>query len=121
VLFAGVTNAPCNCFTTNGDGGTWIARIDRTDSAGIGANPSSIVGGKLLLETGDLPRIFKFTGGAVTWPTSLQQDIGCGPGVATFVATLTHGRSLAGCLDDTHLNPLQQPFVFPPRIWGTLQ
>jgi len=31
-----------------------------------------------------------------------------------------HGGSFEGCLDDTHLDPRVQPFVFPPHISGKL-
>ena len=40
-----------------------------------------------------------------------DEDGGSNPAICSFV----------GCLDDTHLNPTRQPFVFPPHIWGTLQ
>ncbi len=51
--------------------------------------------------------------------------MGCGNGVARFAVTLSlagqsAGGSFKGCLDDLHLDPRQQPFVFPFKIWGTL-
>jgi hypothetical protein len=122
VLFAGGTHASCGCFTTDVSG-TWVASVDRYAGGGIGGQPVLIVGGKLTLETDEVARTFRIQGGTVAWPRSLQESMNttCGPGVATFVATLAGRRTLTGCLDDTHLDPYQQPFVFPPRIWGTLQ
>ena len=68
----------------------------------------------------------RITGGAVTWPSTLDSNaMSCGNGVARFAITLSlagqsAGGSFKGCLDDTHLDPRQQPFVFPSKIWGTL-
>jgi hypothetical protein len=122
VLFAGVVHAPCNCFTTDGDTGTWVASIDRSTGGGIPSGSVSILGGKLTVESADVARTFRITGGYVSWPESLDDvSLGCGPGVAQFVATVVGRRTLTGCLDDTHLDPLHPPVVFPPRIWGTLQ
>jgi hypothetical protein len=120
IIFAGTTNTPCNCFTSQSDGGTWVATADRTGGQGIGAAPGVITGGRLAIDT-DVLVSYRITGGTVTWPATLEQDIGCGPGVATVYLTLSRARTVTGCLDDTHLDPFRQPFVFPPRIWGTLQ
>ena len=123
VLFAGTLHDACNCFVSQGDDGTWVATVDRTAGGGIGGSVT-IVGGRITIDKdGADARTFRITGGYVNWPASLTQDIGCGPGVAVLRATVSpasYGRSLDGCLDDTHLDPRQQPFVFPPRIWGTL-
>jgi hypothetical protein len=124
VLFAGVVHPPCNCFTTEGDTGTWIASVDRMAGGGIGWPGSlPILGGKLTVESEDVARTFRITGGSLTWPASLQQSITafCGPGVAYFTATVAGHRTLTGCLDDTHLDLRHPPVVFPPHIWGTLQ
>ena len=48
---------------------------------------------------------------------------GCGAGVAQFTLTvrgLSSRGTFVGCLDDTHLDPAKQPFIFPPHIWGAL-
>lgn len=131
VSFAGTTNTACErqelarCWNADSNGGNWIARIERTGGAGIG-DTGQIVGGKLILEqTNGIIRLFKVQPTTIRWPKILEEDIGCGPGSAAFSAELgvlgTQLRAtLDGCLDDTHLDPRKQPFVFPPRIWGTL-
>lgn len=120
VLFTGSTNAVCDCWTTTDNGGTWVAAVDRVGHAGLGSSVT-IVGGRWVWEQGnDIVHFGRILGGTVHWPVDLTSDVGCGPGVAQFFATLsvsgqTTGGTLTGCLDDTHM-----PFVFPPKIWGTL-
>jgi hypothetical protein len=120
VLFAGSTNTPCNCFTSQSDGGTWIATVDRTAGGGLGGS-STLLRGRLTVDRDDVVTSYRITGGYVIWPSTLDTDIGCGPGVANVQITLSRGRTVTGCLDDTHLDPFKQPFVFPPHIWGTLR
>ena len=138
VTFAGVDNLPnedggsnlatCDRWTTDGNGGSWSARIDRVGVAGIGGSGVTVVGGRWFwLDRDDRFHFGRVQGGFVLWPPALDQDsFGCGAGVAQFSITLSvrgpsSTGSFVGCLDDTHLNPLQQPFVFPQHIWGTLQ
>jgi hypothetical protein len=136
VTFAGIDNLPdhddgpdlvaCDHWAPNSNGGIWTAKIDRVGVAGIGGNGVSVVGGRWFWFDGD--DHFHFggvPGGFVQWPGSLDEDIGCGPDVAQFNITLSvlghfSAGSFVGCLDDTHLDPRVQPFVFPPRIWGTV-
>lgn len=129
VTFAGIDNATgaegCH-WSTDSQGGVWYASINREGQAGIGG-AVTVTGGRWLWEraNGTLHR-GRVRGGTVTWPESLSATVGdCPPGVAEFNVTLTvvghpRGGSFAGCLDDTHLNPFVQPFVFPPHIWGLL-
>jgi hypothetical protein len=119
IVFAGTTNAPCSCFTRQSDGGTWVASVDRTAGGGLGSS-TTLLGGRLTMDR-ETVRSYRIIGGTVTWPVSLDQSLGCGPGVAVVYMTLSRGSTFTGCLDDTHLDPFQEPFVFPPRIWGTLQ
>ncbi|MFJ1260882.1 hypothetical protein [Cupriavidus sp. CuC1] len=127
--FAGTANTlvePCR-LKNNSQGGFWIASIDRTGPAGLG-HEVSVRGGKWLWEQADGTLYSgSVTGGWVMWPADLHQSIGgCGYGVAQFSITLSVLRghpgsgTFEGCLDDTHLDPKQQPFVFPPQIWGRL-
>src|SRR5215469_2354872 len=105
-----------------GSCGSWTVLINYSDpnGTGIGKGPANILTGVWFLT---LPNGHNFSGtvlgGTVTWPSSLNTDIGCGDGVATASAGLSfsHGGtgSFGGCLDDTH--PLQ---IFPPHIWGTI-
>ena len=82
---------------------------------------TTLVGGRWFWEQpNDIIHFGRVLSGSVQWPMNLATDIGCGAGVARFAATLSvsgqaTGGTLTGCLDDTHL-----PFVFPPKIWGTL-
>lgn len=120
VLFSGPTNAVCDCWTTTDNGGTWVAAVDRVGHAGLGS-AIAVVGGRWFWEQGnDIVHFGRILGGSAQWPADLTTDLGCGPGVAQFFVTLsvsgqTAGGTLTGCLDDTHV-----PFVFPPKIWGTL-
>ena len=57
-------------------------------------------------------RSYRIIGGTVTWPVSLDQSLGCGPGVAVVYMTLSRGSTFTGCLDDTHLDPFQSPSCF---------
>ena len=106
---------------------SWTAKIDRVGSAGIGKSGVTVVGGRWYWIDGD-DRLHagRVEGGYVLWPPTLDQDtFGCGPGVAQFSITLSvrgpsDSGSFVGCLDDTHLDPTRQPFVFPPRIRGAL-
>jgi hypothetical protein len=120
VVFAGTANAVCNCWTAADNGGTWVAVVDRVGPSGLGSS-TALVGGRWFWEqANDIVHFGRVLSGSVQWPAGLATDIGCGPGVAQFVAILSvsgqaTGGTLTGCLDDTHL-----PFVFPPKIWGTL-
>jgi len=131
VTFAGTDNAlvtPCPRPNTSASaGGAWIASINRTGPAGLG-HTVSVIGGKWFYEPeGGTLHSGAVTGGWVMWPDNLSQDkFGCGQGVAKFNITLLvllphPGRgTFEGCLDDTHLDPRLQPFVFPPQILGKL-
>jgi len=131
VTFAGTDSpgdtAACE-WTTDSQGGVWYASINRVGQAGLGG-AVDVTGGRWLWDRAN-SALFRgrVIGGSVTWPNSLkpEDDLGCGPGIAQFSVTLTvvghpQGGSFVGCLDDTHLNPFQQPFVFPPHIWGVLK
>jgi hypothetical protein len=120
VLFAGTTNTPCDCFTSQTDGGAWVATVDRTAGGGLGGS-STLLRGRLTVDRDDVVTSYRITGGYVMWPRALDENIGCGLGVAKVHITLSRGRTVTGCLDDTHLDPFKQPFVFPPHIWGTLR
>lgn len=120
VVFFGTDNPVCNCWTDADAGGQWTATVDRSGHAGLGSQVS-VVGGRWLWQQGnDTVSFGKVLGGTVQWPADLASDLGCGPGVARFAINVSvRGRAttgtLNGCLDDTHM-----PFVFPPKIWGTL-
>jgi hypothetical protein len=137
VTFVGVDNRPdedggpnpaaCDRWTTNGNGGSWSAKIDRVGDAGIGGSGVTVVGGRWFwLDDDGRLHFGRVEGGFVLWPPTLDADsFGCGAGVAQFSVMLSvrghfSSGSFVGCLDDTHLDPTKQPFVFPPRIWGTL-
>jgi hypothetical protein len=124
----GIDQAACDRWTTNSKGGTWSAKIDRVGNAGIGSGTGvSVVGGRWLWVDGaDRFHAGSVVQGYVMWPDTIEQDkFGCGAGVAKFYVTLSvwwppGTGTFDGCLDDTHLDPTRQPFVFPPPIWGTL-
>jgi hypothetical protein len=125
-LFAGKDNNACDCWTTSDTGGTWTASVSYSGQPGIGSSGVRITGGKWFWqEANDAIHSGKVTAGRVRWPASLDADpFGCGKGVASVSLSLTgasEGGSFTGCLDDTHLDPRAQPFVFPPKIWGPLR
>jgi hypothetical protein len=124
----GADNAACDRWTENGHGGAWTAQIDRVGIAGIGSAGVSVIDGRWFWFDGDGRIHFgRVVGGSVSWPPSLDDDtFQCGAGVARFEITLSvlgdfSVGSFVGCLDDIHLDPTAQPFVFPQRIWGTLK
>lgn len=124
-LFAGKDNKVCNCWTTSDNGGTWTTSVIYTGQPGIGSSGVSVTDGKWFWrQANDVIHFGKVTGGRVTWPASADADpFGCGRGVARVTLSLTgvsEEGTFTGCLDDTHLDPRAQPFVFPPKIWGTL-
>ncbi|MDM0084984.1 hypothetical protein QTI17_30775 [Variovorax sp. J31P179] len=134
VTFAGVDDLakdggvpnPATCpWTTNGNGGSWTAKIDRIGVAGIGGSGVTVVGGRWYwLDRDNNVQFGRVEGGFVRWPGTVDQDIGCGAGVAQFALSVRNQFSpgtIAGCLDDTHLDPARQPFVFPPHISGALR
>ena len=136
VTFAGIDNLPykdggpdptaCDRWTTDGNGGSWTAKIDRVGAAGIGGGGVTVVGGRWYwLDRDDHLHFGRVEGGSVLWPPALDQDTyGCGAGVARFWLTvrgLSSRGTFAGCLDDTHLDPAKPPFIFPPHIWGALR
>ena len=137
VTFVGIDNRPqedggpspaaCDRWTTNSNGGAWTATIDRVGHAGIGGNVTVVGGRWFWLNDADRFHAGRVLGGWVVWPKVLEEDIGCGPGVAQFNITLSvqslfqnQSGTFIGCLDDTHLDITRQPFVFPPHIWGAL-
>lgn len=124
-LFAGKDNKVCNCWTTGDNGGVWTASVSYNGQPGIGSSGVSVTGGKWSWqEANDVIHFGKVTGGRVRWPASADADpFGCGNGVASVTLSLTglsEEGGFTGCLDDTHLDPRAQPFVFPPKMWGTL-
>jgi hypothetical protein len=124
-LFAGKDNKVCNCWTTIDNGGTWTTSVSYTGRPGIGSSGVSVTDGKWFWrEANDVIHSGKVTGGQVRWPASSDADaFRCGKGVASVTLSLTgaaEAGTFTGCLDDTHLDPRAEPFVFPPKIWGTL-
>lgn len=124
-LFAGKDNKVCNCWTTSDNGGAWTASVTYTGQAGIGSSGASITGGKWFWqEANDVIHSGKVKGGRVRWPASADADpFRCGKGVASVTLSLSgvsEDGTFTGCLDDTHLDPRAEPFVFPPKMWGTL-
>jgi hypothetical protein len=124
-LFAGKDNDACNCWTMSDTGGVWTASVSYTGRPGIGSSGVTVTGGKWFWQqANDVIHAGKVTAGRVAWPESIDADpFKCGKGVATVTLSLVgpSGQgNFTGCLDDTHLDPRAQPFVFPPKIWGTL-
>jgi hypothetical protein len=124
-LFAGRDNKVCNCWTTNDNDGAWTASVSYSGQPGIGFSGVSVTGGRWFWqEANDVINFGKVKGGRVRWPASIDADpFGCGKGVASVTLSLTglsEDGTFTGCLDDTHLDPRAQPFVFPPKMWGTL-
>jgi len=125
VLFAGKDNKVCNCWTTSDSGGTWTASVSYSGQPGIGSSGVSVTGGKWFWQQGnDVIHFGKVKGGRVRWPATADADaFGCGKGVGSVSLSLTgvsEEGTFTGCLDDTHLDPRAEPFVFPPKMWGTL-
>lgn len=125
-VFAGADNQVCDCWTSDNSGGTWTTSINYKGEGGLGSAVTVMGGRWSWLHADGTIQTGRITGGAVTWPSAPDSNaMGCGNGVARFSITLSlagrsAGGSFKGCLDDTHLDPRQQPFVFPPKIWGTL-
>jgi hypothetical protein len=122
-LFAGKDNSVCNCWTTSDSGGAWTASVSYTGQPGIGSSGVTVTGGKWLWQqASDVIHSGKVRAGRVRWPASIDADpFGCGKGVASIslsLAGLSEEGSFTGCLDDTHLDPRAQPFVFPPQDLG---
>lgn len=124
-LFAGKDNEVCDCWTASDNGGVWTASVSYAGEPGIGSSGVSVTGGKWLWrQANDIIHFGKVKGGRVRWPPSADADpFGCGKGVASVTLSLTTASeegTFTGCLDDTHLDPRVEPFVFPPKMWGTL-
>ena len=124
-LFAGKDNEVCNCWTISDNGGAFTASVSFAGQPGIGSSGVSVAGGKWLWQqANDVIHFGKVKGGRVRWPASSDADpFGCGKGVASVTLSLTgvsEEGTFTGCLDDTHLDPRATPFVFPPKMWGTL-
>lgn len=124
-VFAGADNQVCDCWTNDNSGGTWTASLNYKGEGGLGSAVTVQGGRWSWLHADGTVQTGRITGGAVTWPSAPDSNaMGCGNGVARFAITLVGqatGGSFKGCLDDQHLDPRQQPFVFPPKIWGTLK
>jgi hypothetical protein len=119
--FAGWTNAAGSSWVPRrqSNGGHWLARINYRGTPGIGRSVEITGGSFAWVEANGTAHYGPITGGTVTWPSSLSENIGCGAGVARVSATIAEGAtpgSITGCLDDTHI----RQGVFPPRIWGAL-
>lgn len=109
-------------------GGFWAASVNRVGAAGIG-DQGFIESGRWIAQLPDGTRVIGTAAcdiGAgnctVTWPATLDGDIGCGAGIGRFHVELAIEEpegggtgAMDGCLDDTHLTT-----VFPPQVWGTL-
>ena len=124
-LFAGKDNKVCNCWTTSDNGGVWTTSVSYSGKPGIGSSGVSVTGGKWFWQqVNDVIHFGKVKEGRVRWPSSADADpFGCGKGVASVTLSLTglsEEGTFRGCLDDTHLDPRAEPFVFPPKMWGTL-
>lgn len=124
-LFAGKDNEVCNCWTASDNGGVWTASVSYAGHPGIGSSGVSVTDGKWSWQqAGDVIHFGKVKEGRVSWPASADADpFGCGKGVASVSLSLTglsEQGAFMGCLDDTHLDPRAEPFVFPPKMWGTL-
>ena len=124
-LFAGKDNEVCNCWTASDNGGVWTASVSYTGEPGIDSSGVSVTSGKWLWQqANDIIHFGKVKGGRVRWPASVDADpFECGKGVASVTLSLTgvsEEGTFTGCLDDTHLDPRVQPFIFPSKMWGTL-
>ena len=124
-LFAGKDNKVCNCWTTTDNGGVWTTSVSYSGKPGIGSSGVSVTGGKWFWQqVNDVIHFGKVKEGQVRWPSSADADpFGCGKGVASVTLSLTglsEEGTFTGCLDDTHFDPRAEPFVFPPKMWGTL-
>ena len=124
-LFAGKDNKACNCWTTSDNGGAWTASVTYAGRPGFGSSGVSVTGGKWFWQqANDVIHSGKVKGGRVRWPASADADpFRCGKGVASVTLSLSgvsEEGTFTGCLDDTHLDPRAEPFVFPPKMWGTL-
>jgi hypothetical protein len=124
-LFAGKDNNVCNGWTINDNGGAWTASLSYVGAPGIDSSGANVTGGKWLWQqASDVIHSGSVKEGKVSWPASSEADLGCGKGVASVMLSLkglSESGNFTGCLDDTHLDPRAQPFVFPPKIWGTLK
>lgn len=101
------------------DGGLCSARIDYQGTPGIGGSVD-VLGGRWSWHAADgTIHSGRVLDGEVVWPSVLDQSIGCGGGVARFIADISLGPTpiaagqIEGCLDDTH-------GLIPPRIWGSI-
>lgn len=125
-IFAGADNKVCDCWTNDNGGGTWSTSINYRGQGGLGSSVTVTGGRWSWLRADGVIRSGRIVDGQVTWPSTLDSNaMGCGSGVARFAVTLSlagqsGGGTIKGCLDDSHLDPRQQPFVFPPKLWGTL-
>jgi hypothetical protein len=107
-----------------GEGGHWSLVLDYC-CASTTEPFVTILGGSWDLR---FPGGSRFSGsvesGTVQFPSSLEEDLGCGPGVSTVSAILLFDSGESGgaeaCLDDLQafLNLEEPPFQIP--IWGTL-
>ncbi len=126
VVFAGVDHDVCDCWTKDSTGGSWTANLSYRGAGGLGSAVTVTTGRWSWLRADGTIQTGQITGGAVTWPSTRDSNaMGCGNGVARFAITVSltgqsDGGTFKGCLDDTHLDPQQQPFVFPQKISGTL-
>ena len=124
-LFAGKDNKVCNCWTTDDNGGVWTTSVNYAGRPGTGSSGVAVTDGKWFWrQANDVIHFGKVADGRVRWPASIDADpFGCGRGVASVTLSLTSASeegTFTGCLDDTHLDPRAVPFVFPPKLWGTL-
>jgi hypothetical protein len=127
VSFAGWTTTISGAWSPvpSNNGGAWFISANFVGNPGIvsgTANSVTAVGGRWFLEGTDGTRQAGILlRGTVTWPASLDLNIGCGPGIAILGATISRdgfrpAGEIRGCIDDTHLDQ-----VYPPKVWGSFQ
>jgi hypothetical protein len=103
-----------------GDGkAVWEANVAYEGDVAFGKTVELVKGSRLeLLEQNNKLLSEIVTEGTVTWPTSTNDDLGCGRGVAKVHALFRTKQdapaSFVGCLHD-----LPAGSVVPPKIWGT--
>lgn len=98
--------------------GRVVVRVNYMGQPGFG-NSVTITGGTWRLADHGAPTVGAITGGTVTWPMA-DEDMGCGPGVATVAADLTDGlfSRFTGCLHDFDADG---QVALPPKIWGSFE
>jgi hypothetical protein len=102
-----------------GAGGHFSASID------FCCRQFEVPGGSVAIESGDFDLNPAGRGathatvvsGTVSFPSTLETDLGCGPGVSVVAVSLAGGGGIVACLDDLHGHNNAPPFP----IWGTVR